>query len=708
MKKFLLLIVLSGIIMMSCNTEKEKPETMDNDNPFFVEWNTPFGTAPFEKIKDDHYLPAFDKAITEKKAEIKAIAENADEPTFDNTIAALDYSGALLDKVSGVFFNLSAAKTNDKIQEISKEVAPKLTQLNDDIYLNDKLFERVKTLHDNIDNLNLEPEQKRLLNKYYNDFVRGGANLEEDKKARFREINEKLSVLTLEFGEHVLKETNKFEMVLDNEEDLAGLPDNVRAAAKEAAEQKGYEGKWLFTIQKPSLIPFLTYSDKRELREKMLKAYNNMGNNGDELDNKEIASEIAALRVERANLLGYETHADYVLEENMAKTPDKVYELLMEIWKPALQRAKTEAKDLQKVIDREGEGFKLEAWDWWYYAEKLRAEKYDLNEEELRPYFEINNVREGAFAVATKLFGITFEERNDISKYHEEVKVFEVKDSDGSHIGILYVDYHPRESKRGGAWMNAYRSQKISKDGKEVTPIICNVCNFTRPTGDKPALLTFEEVTTLFHEFGHALHGLLSECHYPSLAGTNVSRDFVELPSQVMEHWASEPEVLNMYAKHYETGEIIPAELVEKIEKSSKFNQGFVTTEFLSAAFLDMDWHTMTEPKKVDAMEFEEKSLDKIGLIDEIVVRYRTPYFRHIFAGGYSSGYYSYIWSGVLDADAFKAFKEAGDIFDKETATKFRKYVLSKGGTVDPMELYVSFRGKEPSTAPLLEVRGLN
>lgn len=694
--------------MMSCNKNETKEPETSAENPFFTEWTTPFGTAPFDKIKNEDYMPAFEKAIEENKAEIDKIANNTDEPTFENTIVAMDYAGELLTKVSGVFFNLTSANTNDELQEISKEITPKLTALGDDINLNENLFKRVKALHDKKDELNLTAEQERLLDKYYKGFVRGGANLPEDKKERFREINEKLALLTLEFGENVLKETNKFEMVIDNEDDLVGLPESVRAAAKEAAAQAGYEGKWLFTIQKPSLIPFLTYSEKRDLREKMLMAYANVGNHDDELDNKKIAAEIAALRVERANLLGYETHADYVLEENMAKTPAKVYELLNKLWKPSLANAKKEAAELQKMIDKDGGDFKLAAWDWWYYAEKLRKEKYDLDEEALRPYFVLDNVRDGAFAVANKLYGITFEERNDIPKYHEEVKTFEVKDADGSHIGILYVDYHPRASKRGGAWMNAYRKQMRTPDGKEVTPIICNVCNFSKPTGDTPALLTFEEVETLFHEFGHALHGLLSDGTYPSLTGTDVPRDFVELPSQVMEHWASEPEVLKMYAKHYKTGEVIPDELVAKIQNSSKFNQGFATTEFLAAAILDMDWHTMKEAKEVNTMDFENASLKKMGLIDEIIVRYRSPYFRHIFAGGYSSGYYSYIWAGVLDSDAFQAYKEKGNIFDQETASKFRKYVLSSGGSRDAMELYVDFRGHEPSIEPLLKNRGLN
>lgn len=706
MKKILLILALFSLVLVSCKEKEVQNETISETNPFFEEWNTPHGTAPFELIKEDHYIPAFQKGIEEKSEEIQKIANNSEEPTFENTIAALDYSGDLLTKVSSVFYNMSSANTNDNIQDISKEIAPSLSKLNDDIYLNDKLFDRVKSLYDNKDNLGLESEQMILLDKYYKLFVRGGANLEAEKKDRFREINEKLSLLTLQFGENVLKETNKFELLIENEADLAGLPDNVRSAASEAAEQKGYSGNWLFTIQSPSLIPFLTYSDNRELRKKMLNAYNNMGNNNDELDNKNIANEIANLRLERANLLGYESHAEFVLEENMAKSPSKVYELLMQLWTPALSNAKKEAAELQKIIDREGSKFKLEPWDWWYYAEKLRKEKYDLDEEELRPYFELNSVRNGAFEVATKLYGITFTERNDISKYHEEVKVFEVKENDGKHIGILYVDYHPRESKRGGAWMNEYRSQHVDQNGNNITPIITNVCNFSKPTKDKPSLLTFDEVQTLFHEFGHALHGLLSNCHYPSLAGTNVPRDFVELPSQIMENWASEPEVLKMYAKNFESGEVIPDELIEKIQKSSTFNQGFVTTEYLSASILDMDWHTLKSPNTIDAMEFEKQSLAKMGLINEIVVRYRSPYFRHIFSGGYSSGYYSYIWSGVLDTDAFMAFKET-DLFNQDAASKFRKYVLSSGSTTDAMDLYVSFRGKEPSIEPLLKKRGL-
>jgi peptidyl-dipeptidase Dcp len=544
-----------------------------------------------------------------------------------------------------------------------------------------------------------------LLEKYYRDFVRGGANLDKEKKARLREINQELSLLTLKFGENILKENNRFELIIENKEDLEGLPQSVIDAAAETAKERGYKGKWVFTLHKPSMIPFLTYSAKRELREKIFKAYINRGNHNDELDNKKILLKIVALRLERAKLLGYKTHAHYVLEENMAKNPENVYKLLDKIWKPALERAKKEAEELQQMIYKEGKNFKLQPWDWWYYAEKLKKEKYDFDDSVLRPYFKLENVIKGVFYVANKLYGLQFVERNDIPKYHPDVRVFEVKDADGSHIGILYTDYFPRASKRGGAWMNSFRKQsKIG--GKEIHPVITNNGNFSKPVGDKPSLLSIEEVLTLFHEFGHALHGLLSNCTYPTLSGTSVPRDFVELPSQIMENWALEPEVLKVYARHYKTGEVIPQELIEKLKKAKLFNQGFATVEYLAAAYLDMDWHTLTELNNIDPLKFEEESMKRIGLIPEIVVRYRSPYFRHIFSGGYSAGYYSYIWAEVLDADAFEAFKEKG-IFDKETAQSFRKNILEKGGTEDPMILYKRFRGAEPKVEPLLKRRGL-
>lgn len=675
------------------------------DNPFFKEWNTPFGVPPFSEIKEEHYLPAFKEGMKQHAREVEKIANNKEKPTFGNTLEALEMSGQLLTKVENVFYNLTSAHTNDELQAISKEVSPLQSKHYDDIRLNAKLFQRIKTLYNKREELGLNTEQAKLLEKYYKDFVRGGADLNEKDKARLREINKELSLLSLQFGENILKETNRFELVIEDKADLAGLPDNVIAGAAEAATERGHDGKWVFTIHKPSWIPFLQYSEKRDLRKKLLTAYFEQGNHNDELDNKKILSRMAALRVEKAHLLGYKTHADYVLEENMAKNPQNVYGLLYKLWEPALKMAKVEAYDLQHMIYKDGHDFRLEPWDWWYYAEKLKKEKYDLDEEMLRPYFKLENVRQGAFDVATRLFGITFEERPDVPVYHPDVKAFEVMEEDGRHIGLLFVDYFPRASKRGGAWMNAYRKQQ-KVGGKTVTPVIVNVGNFSKPTGDQPALLSFDEVNTLFHEFGHALHGLLSDRTYPSLTGTSVPRDFVELPSQIMENWASHPDVMKSYARHYQTGEPIPDELIEKIKNSGHFNQGFATVEYLAASFLDMDWHTLTEPEEKDALAFENQSLGKIGLIPEIVVRYRSPYFRHIFSGGYSAGYYSYIWAEVLDADAFEAFKEAG-IFDRETGERYRKYILSAGGSEDPMTLYKKFRGKEPDIEPLLKKRGL-
>ena len=702
MKKFVLLSVFVCLLVIACSYQSVVSTT---GNPFFAEYNTPFDVPPFEKIMEEHYMPAFLKGMEEQRKEIETVVNNNEPPTFENTIEAMENSGSLLTKVGNVFYNLTSANTNDELQAISKEVAPLLAKHNDDILLNADLFKRVKAVYEQKDKLSLTTEQNKLLEETYKEFVRGGANLNAEKQKKLREINEELSVLSVKFGENILKEDNAFKLIIDNKVDLAGLPESVIAGAAEAAEELGEDGKWVFTLHKPSLIPFIQYSEKRELREKLFKAYINRGDNNNELDNKTIVSSIAALRVEKAQLLGYNNHAEFVLEENMAKTPDKVYDLLNQLWKPALAMAKKEAKELQEMIYKEGGNFKLKAWDWWYYAEKLRKEKYDLDEEALRPYFELENVREGAFAVAKKLYGITFEELTDLPKYHEEVKTFEVKEADGSHIGIFYVDYFPRSSKQGGAWMNSYRKQS-RKGGEDVHPVIVNVGNFSKPTGDRPALLSFEEVNTLFHEFGHALHGLLSKCTYNSLSGTSVPRDFVELPSQIMENWAAESEVLKTFAKHYETGEVIPQSLIDKIEKSSKFNQGFATVEYLAASFLDMDWHTLTDAVEREVIQFETSSLSKIGLIPEIVVRYRSPYFQHIFSGGYSSGYYSYIWAQVLDADAFEAFKEKS-LFDPETALSFRKNILEKGGTEDPMMLYKRFRGAEPKIDALMKRRGL-
>lgn len=704
MKTSFLLFFTAAVLFWSCSMIKKEP--LKDQNPFLTEYNTPFNVPPFDKIKEEHYLPAFKEGIKQEWSQIEVIANSSEAPTFENTIEALESSGVLLTRISNVFFNMTSAHTNDELQRIAKEVAPLLSRHQDNILLNEKLFQRVKAVYEQKDGLNLAVEQNTLLEKYYKDFVRGGANLDEEQKVDLREINEELSLLTLKFGENILGENNAFELIIEKEADLAGLPEAAIVGAAEAAGERGHEGKWVFTIHKPSMIPFLQYSEKRELREKIFKAYINKGDNNNELDNKEILSRIAALRVKKANLLGYKTHADFVLEKNMAKEPEKVYAFLDQLWEPALAKAKKEAEEFQKMIAEEGKDFKLQAWDWWYYAEKLKKARYELDDETLRPYFKLENVRNGAFTVANKLFGITFEEITDIPKYHEEVMVFEVKEADGSHIGLLYTDYHPRASKRGGAWMSSYRKQS-RLGGREITPVITNICNLSKPTGDKPALISLENVETLFHEFGHALHGLLSNCTYQRLSGTAVPRDYVELCSQIMENWATEPEVLKSYARHYETGEPIPDELIARIGKARHFNQGFETVEYLAASYLDMDWHTLTAAGQLDPVEFENASLGKIDLIPEIVTRYRSTYFGHIFSGGYSSGYYSYIWAEVLDADAFQAFKEAG-VYDQKTAQSFRKNILATGGTEDPMTLYKRFRGAEPKIDALLKRRGLD
>jgi peptidyl-dipeptidase Dcp len=676
------------------------------DNPLLTEFNTPHGVPPFDLIKTEHFMPAFEEGMRQHVAEIGFIIETIEEPTFENTIEAYEYSGETLRRARMVFSNLTSAHTSPELQEVARESAPLISKHWDDILLNPDLFARIKVVYDRRDELNLNTEQDRLLTETYKSFVRGGANLPADKQERFREINERLSLLTLQFGDNLLAETNNFELVLESEEDLAGLPESVIASAADAAEKAGYEGKWLITLHNPSALPFLQYSSRRDLREQVERAYTNKGDNDNEYDNKEIIKEIVALRAERADMLGFPTHAHYVLEENMAKNPAGVYNLLNQLWRPALRNARAEARELQRMIDREGGSFKLQPWDWRYYAEKVRMDKYDLDEEMLRAYFPLASAKDGVFGVINNLWGLTFVERTDIPKYHEEVEVYEVQEADGSYIGILYLDFHPRASKRGGAWMNSFRKQSRTHDGEMIHPIITTVYNFSRPSGDTPALLTYDELTTFFHELGHALHGLLSDCQYNSLSGTAVPRDFVELMSQIMENWAAEPEVLMMFARHYETGEVIPDELIDRIRRSAQFNQGFATTEYLAASFLDMDYHTLTNAVIDDVDAFETKSLDAIGLIPEIVSRYRSTYFAHIFSGGYSAGYYSYIWAEVLDADAFQAFKETS-LFDRETAAAFRTHILERGGTEDPMTLYINFRGREPSIDPLLKRRGL-
>jgi peptidyl-dipeptidase Dcp len=705
MKKTAILFFCLGLLFASCSQPSdEQPGEAAAANPFFEDWDTPFGVPPFDRIEESHYMPAFLKAMEEHKTEIEAIVQNSELPSFANTIEVLDRSGALLRKVNYVFQNMAGANTNEKIQQIEQEVAPLLAKHSDDINLNESLFQRTKTVYEQKDALDLTPEQNMLLEQTYKGFVRGGANLNKDQKARFREINEELSVLSVIFAKNVLDETNAFAMVLE-EEDLEGLPASVISAAAEAAGEKDLEGKWVITLNKPSFIPFLQYSERRPLREKVFKAFANIGNNGNEFDNKAHVSRMAALRVERAQLLGYDTHAHFILEEYMAKNPANVYELLRQVWEPALAKARKEAQEFQAMIDNEGKNFRLQPWDWWYYAEKVKKAKYDLDDSALRPYFKLENVRQGAFDVATKLYGITFHYLEDMPIYNKDVRVIEVKDADGSHIGILYVDYFPRPSKQGGAWMSPFRKQ-LKKDGKNIRPVIVNVGNFTKPTADKPALISFDDALTLFHEFGHALHGLLTDCTYESLSGTDVATDFVELPSQIMENWAADPEVIKTYARHFQTDQPIPDELVEKIKKAGTFNQGFANVEYLASCFLDMDWHTLKDAEGKECAAFEKASMEKIGLIPEIIPRWRSTYFGHIFAGGYSSGYYSYLWSEVLDADAFQAFKETS-LFDHETAAAFRKNILEKGGTEDPMTLYLRFRGAEPKIDPFLEREGL-
>lgn len=691
-KKTLTILAIS-CMMYSCATKTES-------NPFFTEFQTEYGVPPFDKIKPEHYEPAFLKGIEEQNRNIEAIIENTEVATFENTIAALDNSAPILDRVNGVFFNLTEAETTDALTELSMKMAPVLSEHDDNISLNEQLYKRVNDVYRQKDSLNLSTEQQRLLDKTYKRFVRSGAGLSAEKQARLREINKELSTLGIAFSNNVLNENNTFQLFVDKEEDLAGLPEWFRQSAAEEAKAAGQEGKWLFTLHNASRLPFLQYSENRPLREQMYKAYINRGNNNNENDNKENIRKIVSLRLEKANLLGFDNYANFVLDETMAKNDTNVMELLNNLWSYALPKAKAEAAELQKLMDKEGKSEKLEAWDWWYYTEKLRKEKYNLSEEDTKPYFKLENVREGAFAVANKLYGITLSKMEGIPTYHPDVEVFEVKDSDGSQLGIFYADYFPRAGKRGGAWMSNYREQQGA-----IRPLICNVCSFTKPVGDTPSLLTMDEVETLFHEFGHALHGLLTKCEYKGTSGTNVVRDFVELPSQINEHWATEPEVLKMYAKHYQTGEVIPDEIIEKILKQKTFNQGFMTTELLAAAILDMNLHTVTDVKNTDMLSFEKDAMDKLGLIPEIAPRYRVTYFNHII-GGYAAGYYSYLWANVLDNDAFEAFKEHG-IFDKETADLFRYNILEKGDSEDPMVLYKKFRGAEPSLEALLKNRGM-
>jgi peptidyl-dipeptidase Dcp len=694
------LITLAAMTLFACNDAKKA----EKGSIFYTDYDTPYQTPPFDRITEDDFRPAFAYGMEQHAKEIDSLANNPEAPTFDNTIVALDNSGKILERVSSVFFGLEGADKTDAIEQIAIEISPKLSEHNDNIYLNQKLFERIKILYDQTENLNLTTEQKQLLNKYYKRFVRGGILLNDSEKQRLREINKELSSLTLQYGNNVLKETNNYTLVIEDEKDLSGLPEAIIAAAAETAKANGMEGKWVFTLHKPSWIPFLQYADNRALREKLYKAMYMRGDNDNAYDNKEIVNKIVNLRIEKAKLMGYDTYADFVLEETMAKTPEAVYDLLNTIWNYALPQAKKEAAELQAIIDREGGNFKLESWDWWYYAEKLRKEKYALNETEIKPYFKMENVREGIFTVANKLYGLNFKKIDNIPIYNPEVETYEVTDADGSFLAVFYTDYFPRPGKSGGAWMSTFREQWVENEA-DIRPLVYNVANFTRPTEQLPSLLTLDEVETMFHEFGHALHGMLSKVNYKGVSCTNVYRDFVELPSQINEHWAFHPEVLKLYAKHYQTGETIPDSLIEKINNAAYFNQGFMTTELVAAALLDMDWHTQTQQQSFDVRKFEKESMEKIGLIPEIIPRYRSTYFTHIFSGGYSAGYYSYLWSEVLDADAFQPFVEKG-IFHRETAQSFRENILSKGGSDEPMHLYIRYRGAEPNPIYMLKNRG--
>jgi peptidyl-dipeptidase Dcp len=705
MNKTIIILTLTGSIFMSCTRTNDAGFIGDN-NPLLASWDTPYQAPPFHLIKNEHFKPAILEAIHVHENEINTIANNTAKPTFENTIAAMDVAGSLLTRVNTVFNNLNSANTNDSLQAIAKEVAPELSKHTDNIFLNEKLFARVKHVWDNQLEFKLTPEQAKLLERKYKAFLRNGANLDDKAKERLRKINKDLSVLALKYGENALAENNDYQLVVNNLKDLAGLPEELVAAAAEDAKAAGKEGKWIFTLQNASVMPFLQYAENRELRKQIWEAYQNRGKNGNKNDNRINVVEMANLRAEKAKLLGFESHAAFVLAERMAQTPQKVYELLDQLWKPALAKAKAEEADIKKMMAADGIQDDVQPYDWRYYTEKIRKQRYDLDEQEIKPYFSLENVRNGIFKVTENLYGLQYKELKDVPKYHEDVTVWEVTEKDGKHVGILYMDMHPRASKKGGAWMTSYRKQQM-KDGKRVAPVISIVCNFTKPAADKPALLTFDETTTFFHEFGHALHGLLSNVNYESLAGTSVFTDFVELPSQIMENWAAEPEVLKMYAKHYETGEVIPDALIEKLQAAATFDQGFATVEYLAASYLDMAYHTRTEPITQHITPFEEKEMEKIGLISSIIPRYRSTYFTHIFSGGYSAGYYSYIWSGVLDTDAFDAFKSTS-LFDKATAQSFRKNILERGGTAEPMILYKAFRGAEPSIKPLLRKRGLD
>jgi len=706
MYKLSILLFTVVLLLSSCNSENKDPNKTTKEmtkNPLLVKWDTPFGVPPFDKIKSEDYLPALRQAIVLHNKEIKSILNNTEKASFKNTIEALEISGADLKKVSGVFFAIEAANTNKILKETSKTMAPELTAHFDEIQLNTNLFNRIKSVYKQKEKLNLSAEELHLLNETYKNYVQAGVNVEGKDKERLKQINKKLASLSIKFGTNLLDETNSFEVHTNTKKDLGNLSESLIALAADEAKKRGHETGWSFTLQRPSINPFLETSPNRTMREKLFQGYAMRGNNDNEKDNKAIVSEMTSLRAEKAKLLGYPTWADKVLANRMAATPKKVYDLMDQLWPSALAMAKKDRNTFAKMMKDEGIKDTFRGSDWRYYVAKVRAERYDFNEEETRPYFEFNNVRDGAFKLANTLFGLEFKPLKTIPTWHKDQQVFEVLEGN-KHIGVIYMDFFARESKRGGAWMNEVRMQS-NVNGKYVTPIVTNNFNFPAPSGDKPSLLSFSEAQTVFHEFGHALHGLLSNVKYASLSGTNVPRDFVEFPSQVMENWMSEPQVLATYAKHYKTGKVIPKALIEKMNKANNFDVGFRTVEYMAATYLDLNWHTLTNTKKQAVNTFEKAAMHKIGLIKEILPRYRSTYYAHIFSGGYSAGYYSYLWSEVLDADTFNEFKKTGNIFDKNLAKKYRA-MLAAGGSKSGMDLYKDFIGRDPKIGPLLIKKG--
>ena len=694
-----LLTLFLPMTLVCCKSEKQVGE-----NPFFAEWETPYGVPPFDRIAPEHFLPALERGMSLHDAEIDAITSNHDEPSFENTILAYDNSGAMLSQVALIFDMLCAAENTPELEKIQVEVAPLLTAHADKIRLNEQLFERIKAVYDRRSTLGLDAEQLRLVEKTYRSFVRAGALLDAQQKARLKEINGELALAAVKFANNIRSENNRFVMMLSSDE-LDGLPANVRELAREQAAQLGQKDKYAFTLQKSSLIPFLTYSTKRERREEIYKAYLNRCNNGDEFDNKQLINDFIRLRTEKARLLGYPSYAAYVVDDQMARTTDAVYGLLDEIWTPALERAKGELADMEELFRKDYPEGEFASWDWWYYAEKLRKQEYALDEEMLRPYFSLENVQTGIFFLANRLYGITFRPVV-VPLYHPEAVAYEVLDADESHLGILYFDFFPRDGKSQGAWCGNYVEQTFDGEGRRMAPVVSIVCNFTRPTANTPALLTLDETETLFHEFGHALHFLFHNVRYRGLS--EVEGDFVEMPSQLMENWAFEPELLRQYAVHYRTDEVIPQYLIDKLRRSRLFNQGFMTTELIAASLSDMDIHSITEYEPFDPMAFEREALtDRRGLIPQIEPRYHYPYFSHIFDGGYAAGYYFYTWAAVLDKDVFEAFRESGDLYNKKVADDLRRKILARGGSADGMTMYRDFRGKDPDKRPMLRSRGL-